>query len=82
MVDITFNNWQTFHSVPNEVAEYLQAQDRQILALQGAIREFRMKKRTARDHPTKDTKIQSWRAERDMYAMLPDKIEQSDLFAA
>ena len=73
MTDITFNNWQTAHTVPNGVAEYISMQDRCITALHGAIRDLRDKKRMAAAHPTKENRIEVWQAELALFKMLPDR---------
>ena len=73
MTDITFNNWQTAHTVPNEVAEYIAMQERCITALHGAIHDLQDKKRIAAAHPTKENRIEVWRSELELFKMLPDK---------
>jgi hypothetical protein len=45
-----------------------------------AIAEYRLKEQTMNTHPTRDTKIEHWRAKKRLFELVDKKVLQSQLF--
>lgn len=86
MPQVTFDNGITFYEIPDEVHKYLEGYYRksELLSaenkeLRESIAEYRIKRETASNKPTKATKIQMWEAMKRMFWFI-EKTEQKSLF--
>lgn len=80
MTTITFNNWQNQYDVPDEVASEVEALNFSYRTLLEAVNEVRIKEQTAREHPTRDTRLLAWKAKRELYKLLPGAFVEQELF--
>ena len=79
MQDITFNNWQTFYTVPDEVSDQIALMQRRINQLEDAIRQAKLKAETAKEKPTKLLKLEAHYARQYLYTLVGDKVKQLEL---
>lgn len=81
MTDVTFDNWKTTYSVPDELAHDIQLLTDDMQRLIGKVWELRDKEQYAKEHPTKDNRMEVWEAKQELYKLLPvTKILQGGLF--
>lgn len=79
MKDITFDNWATFYTIPDEVEQLIMIQKRRITELEDAIRYAKMKQQTATKKPTKLLNLEAHYARQHLYTLVGDKVEQLEL---
>lgn len=70
MKDITFDNWRTVYSVPDELSNEIALMQRRINELEDAIRYAKMKAETAHRKPTKLLKLEAFYARQHVYSLV------------
>lgn len=79
MKDITFDNWATFYTIPDEVEQLIMIQKRRINELEDAIKYAKMKQQTAAKKRKKSFGKEADAARNYLYTLVGDKVEQLEL---
>ncbi len=80
MTTLTLTSWQTQYEVPDELASEVEVLNYSYKTLLEAVNELRIKEQTAREHPTRDTRLLAWKAKRELYGLLPGAFVEQELF--
>ena len=79
MQDITFDNWRTVYSVPDELSNEIALMQRRINEFEDAIRYAKMKAETANRKPTKLLKLEAHHARKHVYSLVGSGVRQLEL---
>lgn len=80
MTTITLNNWRTSYEIPDELALVVEGLNHCYKMLLEATNELRVKEQTAREHPTRDTRLLAWKARSELHKLLPGAFVEQELF--
>ena len=80
MQDITFDNWATVYTVPDELSNQIALMQRRINQLEDAIRYAKMKAETATKKPTRLTKLEAHYARQHVYSLVGQNVTQCELY--